>query len=325
MDAQVSNCSVNVTSEWTDTIPQLYDTLFIINLSLVFPICAGNILIIISILRLPQVTPSDHFIMGLASVDFFVGLTQVPTYSVIQYHPMQLHTRQMACTISLALYFFSLILSLNAFFLISLDRYLAVKHPFKYQTWMQGSKVLAINLGNWILSFLASFLMIPAYTWDEQCNRCIASLIMPLWQRLLLSVFFIVPFLATPICHITVGIIAHKQQCKIIAEQSRLGNETSKQQKNITRLVGTVLILFYICWVPFLATNTLKGVYSGEQGPEWLEIMAECCITLTFSNSLLNPAVYLWRNKKYRKSVMKMFGCIHGDADMVTSSHGKHR
>ncbi|XP_022095770.1 histamine H2 receptor-like isoform X1 [Acanthaster planci] len=94
------------------------------------------------------------------------------------------------------------------------------------------------------------------------------------------------------------------------------------QQKRITITLFIVFVAFFICWTPYFVYSTLGFSLGFQKVPTILNVAAYWS---GYTNSALNPIIYAWRAKSYRKAFRKIFCCnVKGSllSDTGTANNG---
>ncbi|XP_038059201.1 histamine H2 receptor-like isoform X1 [Patiria miniata] len=78
------------------------------------------------------------------------------------------------------------------------------------------------------------------------------------------------------------------------------------QQKRITITLFIVFVAFFICWTPYFVYSCLGFSLGFHRIPTILNVVAYWS---GYTNSALNPIIYAWRAKSYRKAFKKIFCC----------------
>ena len=81
-------------------------------------------------------------------------------------------------------------------------------------------------------------------------------------------------------------------------------NRSSNQEYKITKLMIIVFISYCICWMPAAVVNIIALANTNSVPGVWLMII----VTMVELNSGLNPLIYGFGNKQYRKAFKKMTG-----------------
>lgn len=188
---------------------------------------------------------------------------------------------------------------------MSVERFLAVRHPFASADWKRKgalSKVLAVL---WGAAFLLSAPVIPTQVMEgepgkEQClYRAYTSdgqEVLCLLLETLLG--YVVPLAVLVVCYVCL--------C------SRITQMTLKSKRKSTVLIGSVVVVFTVCWTPHHVGNFLSLVQLVIKGshPAAAEGLDSARDTMTFIagalvfiSSTLNPMLYMFAARSFRSSV----------------------
>lgn len=79
-----------------------------------------------------------------------------------------------------------------------------------------------------------------------------------------------------------------------------------KSRKRVTKMVVTVSILYGISWLPNLTIYALNYYHPGYS---YGDVTYICSIVMVTCNSAINPFVYTFQNKKFRKHMWDLICC----------------
>ncbi|XP_060611944.2 B2 bradykinin receptor [Anolis sagrei] len=202
--------------------------------------------------------------------------------------------------------------------MVSIDRYLAL---VKTMSLGRMRRAWCAKLNCSIIWVSALFLSSPALIFRTikyvpQYNVTACMLVYPstdewvmITNTLLNTVGFLMPLCIIAYC--TVRIIQALQKNdfpKIKAIQT---------EKKATVLILSVLFLFIICWIPFQITTFLETlqqikVFSGCDYEQAIDVATQIATYCSFSNSCLNPIVYVIVGKHFRKKSKELYcGTYH--------------
>ncbi|XP_033834547.1 glucose-dependent insulinotropic receptor [Periophthalmus magnuspinnatus] len=217
------------------------------------------------------------------------------------------------------------IASIMSMFLISLDRYAAIKMPLKYAQ-RSGRAVAFWALASlWVCAFALGFMpvYVPALQSDLYRGFCdFFSVIYDVGIIILYSVCFFPVVSVFLYIYLDILKIACSHQRQIL-EVRQAGSRTSEHGSTSdhhnklkspywshVRALRTVAMLvgcFVLLWCPFFITGVVKLLCGGCQLTQLLE---GYLFLLGLSNSLLNPLVYAFWQKEVRQTLAQMFsGC----------------
>jgi len=272
-----------------------------------FLIFASNLATIVTYYRnKPLRRRGVYCLINLAVADMFHGFFSMLwfifylDYIGIDSLPVKLSDRGLNLVVGLV-NTSTLVLSLFCLLLVSLDRVYATFFPFAYRA-ASVRKYMRVFAITWGLSFL--FSLIPSFflTWDIYSHDlwfdnldviCILSL-----------VIIIGAYTA-----IFVKIRMQNQQHQQHQLQESIRRRRERQEKHLAITLLIVTILSLITWLPFIINHEVDIASRIPPGPAryHIELLTEL---IQLSNSLVNPIVYLFRMKDYRKALFQfLFQC----------------
>ncbi|XP_051236296.1 leukotriene B4 receptor 1-like [Dicentrarchus labrax] len=256
----------------------------------------GNLLVIWTILRhVKQRSHTVVLILHLAAADLLVLITlPLWIYSLV-------HTWVFGKAFCKALVYIINVCMFSSIFLITLmsvERFLAICHPFVMMRWKTKS---IMNRCLVLLWFLALLLGLPALLTQpldesEESELCFIKEFSSVTQAIILLCLetlggFIVPFIIISICY-----------C-LVAAQLRKMSFNSKQKSIV--LVHTVVIAFTLCWLPYHIINItdLVCVLAGTEHECVPESIVFSSGALVFISSSVNPVLYALFARNLRGSL----------------------
>ncbi|XP_074467995.1 leukotriene B4 receptor 1-like [Sebastes fasciatus] len=286
-----------------ETAPEEFDggtTAACVILGLSFLVGApGNLLVIWTILRhVKQRSHTVVLILHLAAADLLVLITlPLWIYSLV-------HTWMFGEAFCKALvYIVSVCMFSSIFFitLMSMERYLAICHPFVMMRWKTKSVMNRCLIVLWLLALLLGVPAVLTQPLDgsdgaEQCFMKEFSSVTQAVILLCLETFggFVAPFIILSICY-----------C-LVAAQLRKMSFNSKQKSMF--LVHAVVIAFTLCWLPYHVINIIDLVCILGSGTEH-ECVPESVVfssgALVFISSSVNPVLYALFARNFRGSLEK--------------------
>ncbi|XP_074642853.1 QRFP-like peptide receptor [Tubulanus polymorphus] len=101
---------------------------------------------------------------------------------------------------------------------------------------------------------------------------------------------------------------------KPMLKKSRSAVEDDKTRKQVIKMLATVVILFALCWAPFLVDNVMTAFELLDQVHyDHLKVMRMWFSLMTYMNSCVNPVVYAFMSKNFRESFKyALCSCIQG-------------
>ena len=186
---------------------------------------------------------------------------------------------EVAFSVSFAMSMFATVFHL---FLISGERYLAIKHTFIHATVVTKARVLMSSAVAWItvviFLFVISRLTIIFFT----CNAVIISSIVLL--------------------HILVYKEARQHEKQILSQQVSIeAREKFKQEKKALKLTTIILVTIFLCCLsPLIFLFVTWLLFSEAFLPHAKDLVRHVALLPPIINSFLNPVIYTVRKKEFR-------------------------
>ncbi|XP_033110601.1 adenosine receptor A2a-like [Anneissia japonica] len=281
-----------------------------LSLPLLITIVIGNLVVILSIYRNQELanTSSYIFISSLALFDFLTGLIGLP-FAIVGF----LLRRQFLYSVNCAIWYFApcmifVQVSVLNMVLITFDRFIAIKYPFRYHKWMSPGRAIRISIFADLFGILfgsmsfivtavaAIFVPLPNVTYEYDCEQ------FPLYE------YYGAPaynYLANPLGGLTIPtmFILYAYIFTIASKKAketatRHGKRVATREMKVTKTTAIVLLVYTLC----IAPSVIKGIFQEyiENGSNWLVWYPWFADYLATSNSMVNPFIYAGRSKVMR-------------------------
>lgn len=124
---------------------------------------------------------------------------------------------------------------------------------------------------------------------------------------------FLVPFITMLFCYIRVFVVLrrHQKQLRQWKDNAMTGNrkdqaKNMKREGRATLIVFTVLSVFCLCWVPYVAISFVKLIKPTANVPSGAYLFSGW---MTTAHAAANPIIYIILNKKFRAEVARILPC----------------
>lgn len=267
-------------------------------------IVTENVLVIAAYRTVSRLqTRTNIFIVSLAVSDLLVGAVSVPIWTYLTF-VNYLNVPPGLFDLFLCLDIFNALVSIFHLTAISFERYFAISRPFDYGAMSFGvHKYLIIAL--WLIAAIMAAL--------SQVNRLITL------KAVYTVVVFIVGFMLPAVLMIilyasifrTARLLIHKTPS--IQTANTIGNR-EREQRKVTLTVSIITGLFLLAWSPFFIVSILAQ-FCGNCLPngEGITLLVVFVKWMHYSNSAVNPLVYVLRNGQMRRSVVNLIGIHKND------------
>lgn len=299
---------------------------------------AGNLLVCAAVGTSSTLqTPTNYFLVSLAAADIAVGLFAIPFAITIS---LGFCTDFHSC---LFLACFVLVLTQSSIFsllAVAIDRYLAIRVPLRYKSLVTGTRVRGVIAVLWLLAFgigLTPFLGWNSKdsatncteSWDGTTNescclvKCLFENVVPMSYMVYFNFFGCVlpPLLIMLMIYIKIFMVACRQlQRTELMDHSRT---TLQREIHAAKSLAMVVGIFALCWLPVHAINcvSLFQPARAKDKPKWAMNMA---ILLSHANSVVNPIVYVYRNRDFRYTFHRIISrYVLCQTDVLKSGNGQ--
>ena len=266
---------------WTNII--LTSPTIVLNMSLIFALVTSR----------DRTSPCNMLLLNLAGTDLLTGIVCMPVSSFIFFYAAE---NQIPCFYSQLLLPVSVTLvmaSLNTATLISIERYIKIFHPFRYDAMISPRCVAVSIVISWVVSI---------------------SIVIPMMAGVTLMTFFLYTAIYTMMtialnlfCYTRLLLRVRKVRLQIQNEAARFSEGNINQMtKRFIYIGGLVMISMLICLSPLAITKFLNIIGYRR---EFLEQISCLGHTLALANSVINPIITCSFCPNARRKVLKILTC----------------
>ena len=265
-------------------------------------IIGGNVLVLAAVFRFKHLRDiTGIFVANLATADLITGLS-LPFQMAFFYNP-HLEKNKIACLFRYEIISFACNASAYSLMCTVADRYIAIAYPFAYVRIMTEKVSYTLIAIIWILDLIIS--LIPMYGANsfDTSPMCLYEMVIDKRFRLFNSVHQIILAVLIFLAYIRIFLIVRAQLHRIQTEAVfNTGDTTNRPAKKMNRVVGMVVLCFQISWLPFFIVQlTLINDVTQTK-----VLVANFLVFLGILNSTVNPFIYAWKNKQFRRAFKKL-------------------
>lgn len=289
--------------------PPLIETVSYICMNIVCGLftIVGNSIIIVVVYRTASLqTPSNYFITSLAVSDLVVGVF-INTINAVN-GAMSLEGYHNATVLQLEQFFYvqTIVASTSNLCAVSIDRYIAITKPLRYNVIMTDQNCFRIIIFIWSISILCG---IPAAFLDGRKG------IFTLWAVVLVG-GYLVPLSVIIFCYASIMRVAHYQMTRIATSVQMRTNFESQNYVDVTtrsirsqRAATTfaiITLVFVVTFTPDLVAAVVFAINGQQKGRDKTMMIANWLIFLLYTSSAMNPVIYGFRNRELRVAAKKI-------------------
>ncbi|XP_033126846.1 melatonin receptor type 1B-B-like [Anneissia japonica] len=285
----------------------------------------GNSMTLIVVWRIPTLsTPINFFIINLAIADLIISIIVNPLYiAQIIYSIKNSPFDGLLCNVLGFLTLWSCACSALNLAAIAYNRYVCILKPSRYTEIFTRNRTFWMCFAVWgfaLPSVLPPVIGFGSLGYNDQFKSCIVTNEVGSWQFLttVLLINFLVITAIIAFCYVKVvrkvsasmkktkSSKLKKSQLSISTEENTEGISAKriKKRKNEYTIAKNLMVIssiFTVSWVPMWCLSIAK--ISGAIIPQQLwQIMA----LLALGNSVINPIIYAWSNKNFRKAYLQI-------------------
>ena len=178
--------------------------------------------------------------------------------------------------------------------LMYLDRYIAIKHPYRYTNMVTATRLLRSSVFVWIVALLST-------------GTSFLTKNIPLSQLTKVSMIIMSSGVAIIIfCQVTLYYETRRHEKQIAANQVSEENKRKfLMEKKALKLTTTVLLVLVLTYLPLIVVTILYGI-SFIESLNTVHIASTIVVFLVLINSLINPVIYCIRRRQFRVAFIEI-------------------
>ncbi len=230
----------------------------------------------------------------LAATDAMVGILVQPLYISLAITTLQGETTSDACPLQnvtrCAMNFFCFS-SIAHLVLMAADRYMAIKHSYRYEHIVTKRRVLIGSAVAWILTTTVHILLF----FDH-------DLFVPINNSILAA--FVVLII---VCSVVVYGEARRHEKQIAAQQISVeAREKFLREKRALKLTTSIVIVVILNYLPIISFRIIKNVLKDRVSIDTIYAVYFSAAFLVLVNSLINPLIYSVRLRQFRVAFIEL-------------------
>ena len=249
-------------------------------------------------------TISNRFLASLSVADLLVGLVKEPALIVIRCL-LEPPKHYILFKVMITLWIHTTAATTFNVCCVSLDRFIAIRLPLRYQDIMTKKRCYTAIIFVWLISLGLPFTRMSV----DDDNRAI------LWFSLTF-ITFVVPLFVVSFCYICIFKEARKQFRRILAGQNPRNYDENVRVRTMQnfkaiKTVGFVLGVCIIAWMPSLVLLSVNCYYMAAnehcKNYKLLSVSWPWVEAIALTSSAINPWIYYFRNEEFRQAFRRTF------------------
>ncbi|XP_020036839.1 B2 bradykinin receptor [Castor canadensis] len=269
-------------------------------------------------------TVAEIYLGNLAAADLILAFG-LPFWAITIANNFDWLFGEVLCRVVNAMIYMNLYSSICFLMLVSIDRYLALVKTMSVGRMRRVRWAKLYSLVIWGCTLLLSSPMLVFRTMKEYNEEgynvtvCLIAYPTLTWQVftnvLLNLVGFLLPLSVITFCTVQIMQVLRNNEMQKFKE--------IQTERKATVLVLAVLLLFVVCWLPFQISTFLDtllhlNVLSGCWHQHIIDVITQISSFVAYSNSCLNPLVYVMVGKRFRKKSWELYrGVCRGKGGCV--------
>ena len=310
------------------TYPHLV-SLTVINLLAVFPTFLLNALVIIAVATRHRLQSNSNLLVaGLAGTDLLNGLVNQDIGIAVSltriFSDGPFCSLEKASSVALVGSFF---LSLGNFALISIDRYISIKHPLRYTSIVTKQRIKTGLVLVWAVGMIVTIQELTLAVIDSGTDLYF------LYMKVVYSILLILALAAIVVISYTYYYIfseSRRHQKRLQTEQ--LPEEEAKNMKKENKAANTLTLILstlVITYIPSIVIMFVTG-YSDILELHISSVIWSWVGTFRLLGSLCNPIIFFWRVKKLRHTILEILHYRQPEnspppIEMIERKHDRHK
>lgn len=277
-------------------------------------IVAINLLVLVLFVkRRPLRTKTNLLLASLSVSDLMMGLLGIPMNiacnALVGYKSFS-----GLCITSAAVYRFIAVSTIFHILIITGERYVSVIYPFRYMLFVTKRRIVILISSVWFFSLFVALIQLAWQEFDHFTSRNPTKLRWGLIYNIFgIVVCLLVPLILMLFFYVRMFKVIHRQAKQIrklnnIQECRGSGKHLVAERRAIT-IFALMLGIFTCCWstwyIALVQSYLSRDVFNAIPSV-WLMVFD----FLRFSTSLINPVLYTFLKRDFRRELYLMIPCL---------------
>ncbi|CDW53040.1 neuropeptide Y receptor [Trichuris trichiura] len=286
----------------------------------------GNVVIIFIVVSFPRMrTPTNALLANLAVADTLVALICIPFSFTpalcLQYWPFGLFLCKLV-NFSQAI---TVMASAYTLIAISVDRFCGILFPMSTRAKLTNCKAAFVIAVVWTVAIIIAFPLLIVNTLepssdDDSKLECVEDWT---WANETLGEYeyslaaaclqYFIPLLVLTLTYVGIGL---KLWFSRVPGEGRHAGKFNRQRKSVVKkMLPTMFIVttvYSVCWLPLNMFNIVRALNPLIKDYTYVLFVWWGCHTVAMIHCMVNPIIYVCRNRRFREGFAYMFRWMPG-------------
>ncbi|XP_028410128.1 trace amine-associated receptor 7f-like [Dendronephthya gigantea] len=316
MSSNISHVAVSSTVVNESFVPTFSEPVFVsvtvITIAILVLAIPANTLVLVGYLKGISALkkPANYLLINLTVLEFILSIIVIPFQLLVNFiKPRFLNDTDASCVIvGILVYPFYIAATITMIF-ISVDRYYAIRAPFKYKFMMGRSRIACMVGYSWLhsVAFIAGFGCTLGVGYDAHLGVCGV-----LWNNNMIVssvaavTHILLPFFLLLALNINLVVSLRNQNRTAVNNldyrQGQIWKTRQAQERRITCLVFWIICTFLVSWLPYLVTRGLWVIFSKPT----LQVFCTFATTSLQLSVVIDPVLNLVFRKDLRTTLERL-------------------
>eukprot|EP00095_Tigriopus_kingsejongensis_P008098 maker-scaffold590_size129399-snap-gene-0.30 protein:Tk08098 transcript:maker-scaffold590_size129399-snap-gene-0.30-mRNA-1 annotation:"tachykinin-like peptides receptor 86c-like isoform x1" len=255
---------------------------------------------------------TNYFLVNLSVVDLLMALLNT-LFNFIFMRDKNWPFGSTYCTINNFVAYLTVAASVLTLMAITLDRYRAILYPLKPK--LSKWYILLAIFCVWGFSCLVAF---PALIYSKTFSNTKVTACLLYWPDGLpfvsmydyvYNIFFfittyVIPMILMGICYTRMG--RHLWGSSIVGEETPALLKNYQNKKRVVKMFFIIVTIFGVCWLPYHVYFIYAYHDNSIVNKAFIQHVYLFFYWLAMANTMVNPIVYYWMNKRFRKYFIRV-------------------
>ncbi|XP_073238398.1 neuropeptide FF receptor 1-like isoform X2 [Porites lutea] len=280
----------------------VYSVIFLLTIT-------GNALVLAVVYKIRELhTVTGSLIANLAVADLSVGILCIP-FTVLYYEFTYWPFGFALCKIIPATQAICIMASIGTLTAISIERYKAIAYPWEPRfSIYQVRFVIAIV---WLIAILVGlpFFAVMQLKDSEGDVLCVENWPIEFFKDVYTLLSFCLTYaIPLPLIAVLYTTVVAKLNKAARETSDSEGFRTAKAKGKVIRMLIMVVVFYFLCFLPYHCTF-LWIEFGGGDSYKGIWLLLSYCHVLVYSNSAVNPVLYGFLSKQFRRGFVRLVPC----------------